>query len=1071
MISTTSPKKQIPSSSSKRAIPTLILPYLLLHPLLSAAGFPGFSMDFVIIGNPGNAADAETEYGAVGRDYRIGKWEVSRRMIDAYNTNSGGPAINMADMTAFGGNGTNRPATGVSWNESARFVNWLNTSQGYSPAYKFATGGANDDISLWLPEDPGYNPENPFRNSKASYFLPSEDEWYKAAYYDPDANTGQGAYWDYATGSDSEPTAVTEGTASGTAVFGQAFSAGPADISNAGGLSPYGTMAQSGNVWEWGESGFMHPNDSAGESRAMRGGSWYFLSDNQSSSDRSDLAPSVRDPLLGFRIGSEMPPEIAVEHPAGNGLVSAEAAVDFGWIAIGTTSAQKSFTVVNTGMTNLTGLSVTIGGPAAADFAIDAVSLPVSLEPGASSAFNVSFFARSRGAGEATLQIASNDEDENPFTITLLGKGALPGTDDTIACGAFNIEFVSIESPGNAPDATGYGAVGHDYRISKHEVSREMVTAYNSLSGGAQITMANMAGYGGNNNNDRSFPATGVSWNEAARFVNWLNTSSGYSPAYKFTTAGANDNVEPWTPADGLAYDPSNPFRNPQAYYFLPGEDEWYKAAYFDSAVNGGSGGYWDYATGADSAPTAVVKGLAGGTAVYDGQRGLALMTHAGGLSPSGTMAQNGNAEEWCESLLNPPYVSPGEARVVRGGSWASSATTLTSSDRSGAITTSELVSYAFRVASHPSPDVPPVSPVTAADFLLDDYGDDGNFRAGNYTFYNAYNNPIEQWQLSNGRLRVYPGGKRTAGYMWNAGHKLASVGDRISIQVFENTNGAIGLHLDSDLEGPDGGKGVRFYEAGSLTVYPYEIRRYFFGPWGPAMPLSGAPSGALLLEVEVVRARASCMDLRAKLSGTGFTDIQRDFSMPSNELYFGIHAYSSYGGNSYYNICDNLTFSSPSLYWKWCEVHGLVPGVNDSLGDDPNGDGVINAMSFAFGAGPFPTGMASGRTRSTIHDTGEEGFLSLTIPVRTGTTFNGAGPLVSNLIDGVHYELQGTEELSGPWELGILEDAGIEAAGLPALGDINGDGFPDWEYRTFRLAQPVTGNPKGFMRAAIRTR
>jgi hypothetical protein len=186
--------------------------------------------------------------------------------------------------------------------------------------------------------------------------------------------------------------------------------------------------------------------------------------------------------------------------------------------------------------------------------------------------------------------------------------------------------------------------------------------------------------------------------------------------------------------------------------------------------------------------------------------------------------------------------------------------------------------------------------------------------------------------------------------------------------------------------------------------------------------------------------------------------------------LHFGVHAYSSYITNEFYNICDNLAFSSPSLYWKWCEVHGLLPGVNDALGDDPNGDGMTNAMSFALGASPFQTGAASGRTRGMIHGAGEEDFLSLTIPVRTGATFSGAGPLVSNWIDGIHYELQGTEELSGPWELGILEDAGTGAAGLPALGDINGDGFPDWEYRTFRLAQPVTGNPKGFMRAAIIT-
>lgn len=161
-------------------------------------------------------------------------------MIDSYNALSGGPAITQD------GRGDDRPATSVSWNEAARFVNWLNTSSGFSAAYKFTTGGFNDNIALWESGDARYDAANPFRNSNAYYFLPSEDEWYKAAYYDPSANGGLGAYWDHATGCDAAPTAVASGTTSGTAVYnGQS---GPADVDNAGGLSAYGTMAQNGNA-------------------------------------------------------------------------------------------------------------------------------------------------------------------------------------------------------------------------------------------------------------------------------------------------------------------------------------------------------------------------------------------------------------------------------------------------------------------------------------------------------------------------------------------------------------------------------------------------------------------------------------------------------------------------------------------------------------------------------------------------------------------------------------------------------------------------------------------------------
>jgi hypothetical protein len=43
--------------------------------------------------------------------------------------------------------------------------------------------------------------------------------------------------------------------------------------------------------------------------------------------------------------------------------------------------------------------------------------------------------------------------------------------------------------------------------------------------------------------------------------------------ASKFTTAGANDNVVPWAVGDA-GYNTSNPFRNANAYYFIPDLNE-----------------------------------------------------------------------------------------------------------------------------------------------------------------------------------------------------------------------------------------------------------------------------------------------------------------------------------------------------------------------------------------------------------------------------------------------------------------------------------------------------------------
>src|SRR5688500_11126616 len=114
----------------------------------------------------------------------MGKFEIAEQMIGKAN------ALAVLGITTST-RGPNKPAERVSWNEAARFVNWLDTSTGSTPAYKFAIQPgepdyvANTNIQLWTVGDAGYNPDNLYRNSLAQYFLPNVDEWYKAAYYDP----------------------------------------------------------------------------------------------------------------------------------------------------------------------------------------------------------------------------------------------------------------------------------------------------------------------------------------------------------------------------------------------------------------------------------------------------------------------------------------------------------------------------------------------------------------------------------------------------------------------------------------------------------------------------------------------------------------------------------------------------------------------------------------------------------------------------------------------------------------------------------------------------------------------
>jgi len=287
------------------------------------SGTNQFNMEFVTVGDPGNAAatDGYRPAGAVGYEYRMGKFEVSRDMITKYNANFGTAnnlQINLANMTPYGGNGVNRPATGLIWNEAARFVNWLNESSGYAAAYKFTTSGVTDPIALWAPGDAGYDPDNRFRNSLARYVLPSMDEWYKAAFYDPNKPGGAG-YWNYATRSDTAPAVVSGGTGTGVngnneAVWGQPNDANqrPADVNNAGGLSAYGVMGLGGNVWEMQESAWDGVNSSGTEDRALSGGDWgAFDGLNRLDSDRtfpwgptSDFGDNYWN---GFRVAEVVP--------------------------------------------------------------------------------------------------------------------------------------------------------------------------------------------------------------------------------------------------------------------------------------------------------------------------------------------------------------------------------------------------------------------------------------------------------------------------------------------------------------------------------------------------------------------------------------------------------------------------------------------------------------------------------------------------------------------------------------------------------------------------------------------
>ena len=273
-----------------------------------------FNIDFVDVGNAGNGDDLgagggyySSPYGGVAYAFRMGVTETAQDwIIKATN-------LGLTDVAANAWVG-NQPAANITWYEAAAFVNWLNTSTGHHAAYNL--NGSATALTLWniaeaWDNDPNAGVElNLYRHKDTYYFLPSEDEWYKAAYHQNDGVTEN--YWDYATGSNNLPTPVTSGIGAGTAVWSGGSVKAPATVDNSGGLSSYGTRGQNGNVFEWMESALDGVNDSPDEYRAIRGGFWGGSRDGEFLRSSSRYFNPVQTEGLGFRVASIPEPSSTV---------------------------------------------------------------------------------------------------------------------------------------------------------------------------------------------------------------------------------------------------------------------------------------------------------------------------------------------------------------------------------------------------------------------------------------------------------------------------------------------------------------------------------------------------------------------------------------------------------------------------------------------------------------------------------------------------------------------------------------------------------------------------------------
>ncbi len=239
----------------RSAIVTAAIPMGLLISSMSASAT--VVMDWTPVGNANNSADTNGK-GAVAYNFEISKYEVTNtqyaEFLNAvaasnpnglYNSNMGSNSLGGITQSGSPGSYTyavkanmgDKPVVYVSWKDAARFTNWLNNGQGAGSTETGTYDMSVADASI-------------ARSVTATVFLPSLDEWYKAAYYD-----GSSSYYDYATQSNTTPTfSNPPGTGNNVNAFGQ--SGGYYNVgSYTNTPNHYGTFDQNGNAWEWVETG------------------------------------------------------------------------------------------------------------------------------------------------------------------------------------------------------------------------------------------------------------------------------------------------------------------------------------------------------------------------------------------------------------------------------------------------------------------------------------------------------------------------------------------------------------------------------------------------------------------------------------------------------------------------------------------------------------------------------------------------------------------------------------------------------------------------------------------------
>ena len=300
-----------------------------------AAAQAAINIETVAVGNLGNSADS-TGYGAVDYAYRIGKYEVTSGQYAAflnavaatdtyglYNTDMNNSSSG-CQITQLGTSGSytydfsgrpigavsdwvDRPVNYVDWGDAVRFANWLHNGQptgaqdlSTTEDGAYLISGATADAALM----------SVTRKSNWTWSLPSEDEWYKAAYHQNNGDTGD--YFLYPTSNNSAPSNDLDGGGNNATFEDTDYTIGAPFWRTEGGAhsnsaSPYDTFDQGGNMWEWNDAVV-----NSGTARGVRSGSYFSGPNHMRATNSSFGVPTRASSPLGFRVSSRVPEPASV---------------------------------------------------------------------------------------------------------------------------------------------------------------------------------------------------------------------------------------------------------------------------------------------------------------------------------------------------------------------------------------------------------------------------------------------------------------------------------------------------------------------------------------------------------------------------------------------------------------------------------------------------------------------------------------------------------------------------------------------------------------------------------------